>query len=140
LNTIEIRLPPLRERREDILLLAEHFLRLHAQRYRKSFAGFDEDARHALFNHHWPGNVRELDHAAERSVLMAQSNTIRAEDLGLKQVREAPSRVEEMTLEEVEGLLVQKALARFEGNVSRAAEALGLSRSALYRRLEKFKL
>jgi DNA-binding NtrC family response regulator len=140
LNTIEIRLPPLRERREDILLLAEHFLRLHAQRYRKSFAGFDEDARRALFNHHWPGNVRELDHAAERSVLMAQSNTIRAEDLGLKQVREAPSRVEEMTLEEVEGLLVQKALARFEGNVSRAAEALGLSRSALYRRLEKFKL
>src|SRR5262245_48274828 len=140
LNTIEIRLPPLRERREDILLLAEHFLRLHAQRYRKAFDGFDEHARHALLNHHWPGNVRELDHAAERSVLMAQSNTIRAEDLGLKQVRETPGRVEEMTLEEVEGLLVQKALARFEGNVSRAAEALGLSRSALYRRLEKFKL
>jgi DNA-binding NtrC family response regulator len=140
LNTIEIRLPPLRERREDIPLLAEHFLRMHAQRYRKTLSGFDEAACRALQNYHWPGNVRELDHAAERAVLMAQGSVVRAEDLGLKQVREVPGRVEDMTLEEVESLLVQKALARFEGNVSRAAEALGLSRSALYRRLEKFKL
>ena len=140
LNTIEIRLPPLRERREDIPLLADHFLHMHAQRYRKTLSGFDEGARQALQSYHWPGNVRELDHAAERSVLMAQGAVIRAEDLGLKQVRDTPGRVEDMTLEEVEGLLVQKALTRFEGNVSRAAEALGLSRSALYRRLEKFKL
>jgi DNA-binding NtrC family response regulator len=140
LNTIEIRLPPLRERREDIPLLAEHFLRMHAQRYRKTLSGFDEGARQALQGYPWPGNVRELDHAAERSVLMTQGSVVRAEDLGLKQVRDTPGRVEDMTLEEVEGLLVQKALSRFEGNVSRAAEALGLSRSALYRRLEKFKL
>jgi DNA-binding NtrC family response regulator len=139
LNTIEIRLPPLRDRQEDVLRLAEHFLRIHAQRYRKALSGFDDAARLVLQSYHWPGNVRELDHAAERSVLMAQGNIVRADDLGLKQVQSAPGRVEDMTLEEVESLLVQKALARYEGNVSRAAEALGLSRSALYRRLEKFK-
>ena len=140
MNTIEIRLPSLRERREDIPLLAEHFLLMHAQLYRKALSGFDEGARQALQIYHWPGNVRELDHAAERSVLMAQDSVVRAGDLGLKQVRDTPGRVEDMTLEEVESLLVQKALARFEGNVSRAAEGLGLSRSTLYRRLEKFKL
>src|SRR5687767_226681 len=100
LNTIEIRLPPLRERREDIPLLAEHFLRMHAQRYRKTLSGFDEGACQALQSYHWPGNVRELDHAAERAVLMAQGTVIRAGDLGLKQVQSVPGRVEDMTLEE----------------------------------------
>jgi len=140
LNTIEIRLPPLRERREDILLLACHFLYQHAQRYRKSLTDFDRAAAQALLDHRWPGNVRELDHAVERAVLMSQGNVIKAEDLGLRPLREAPTRLEDMSLEEVEGFLIQKTLARFEGNVSRAAEALGLSRSALYRRIEKYKL
>ena len=140
LNTIEIRLPPLRERREDILLLACHFLHQHAQRYRKSLTDFDRAAAQALLDHRWPGNVRELDHAVERAVLMSQGNVIKAEDLGLRPLREAPTRLEDMSLEEVEGFLIQKTLARFEGNVSRAAEALGLSRSALYRRIEKYKL
>ena len=140
LNTIEIRLPPLRERREDILLLACHFLHQHAQRYRKSLTDFDKAAAQALLDHRWPGNVRELDHAVERAVLMSQGNVIKAEDLGLRPLREAPTRLEDMSLEEVEGFLIQKTLARFEGNVSRAAEALGLSRSALYRRIEKYKL
>ena len=140
LNTIEIRLPPLRERREDILLLAQHFLGRHSQHYRKTLTGFDEAALQALLAHPWPGNVRELDHCVERSVLMAQGNMVRASDLGLRPSRDTSYRIEDMSLEEVEAFLVKKALSRCEGNVSRAAEMLGLSRSALYRRLEKYKL
>jgi DNA-binding NtrC family response regulator len=140
LNTIEIRLPPLRERREDIPLLAAHFLRQHADHYRKGINGFDEGAIKALLSHGWPGNVRELDHAVERAVLMAGADSIRAVDLGLRAGREGPPRLEEMSLEEVEALLIKKALSRFNGNVSHAANALGLSRSALYRRLQRYGL
>lgn len=140
LNTIEIRLPPLRNRREDIPLLANHFLRSHAQRYRKHLTGVDDAAMQELINHPWPGNVRELDHALERAVLMAQGNMIKASDLGLRLGRETSPRLEDMSLEDVECLLIKKALSRFEGNVSRAAEALGLSRSALYRRLQRYQL
>jgi DNA-binding NtrC family response regulator len=140
LNTIEIRLPALRERREDIPVLAAHFLRSHAERYRKPITGFDEGAIKTLLAHPWPGNVRELDHAVERAVLMAQGETIRHGDLGLRNNREGPPRLEEMSLEDVEALLIKKALARFNGNVSHAASALGLSRSALYRRLQRYGL
>src|SRR5215472_9043456 len=140
LNTIEIALPPLRDRREDIPLLALHFLRQHAQRYRKHLNGFDPGAIEAVLHHCWPGNVRELDHVVERALLMAQGDLVKAGDLGLRSGREASPRLEEMSLEEVEGYLIQKTLARFEGNVSQAANALGLSRSALYRRLERYKL
>jgi DNA-binding NtrC family response regulator len=140
LNTVEIRLPPLRERREDIPLLAMHFLRQHAQRYRKRLTGFDAAALQALAEHAWPGNVRELDHAVERGVLMAQGSAVRAADLSLKPSRDGSSRLEDMSLEEVEAFLVKKAMARFDGNVSHAAEALGLSRSALYRRLQRYGL
>ena len=140
LNTIELRLPPLRDRREDISLLAAHFLHQHAEHYRKPLSAFDEGAIKALLAHAWPGNVRELDHAVERAVLMAQGDTIRAADLGLRAGREGPPRLEEMSLEDVEALLIKKALARFNGNVSHAANALGLSRSALYRRLQRYGL
>jgi DNA-binding NtrC family response regulator len=140
LNTIEIRLPPLRDRREDIPLLAMHFLRQHAERYRKKITGFDEAAIKALLAHGWPGNVRELDHAVERGVLMTQGEVIRSADLGLRAGREGSPRLEEMSLEDVECLLIKKALARFSGNVSHAASALGLSRSALYRRLQRYGL
>jgi len=140
LNTIEIRLPPLRDRREDIPILAAHFLRQHAEHYRKPITGFEEGAVKALLAHPWPGNVRELDHAVERAVLMSQGETVRAVDLGLRTGREGPPRLEEMSLEEVEALLIKKALARFNGNVSHAANALGLSRSALYRRLQRYGL
>jgi DNA-binding NtrC family response regulator len=140
LNTIEIRLPPLRDRRDDIPLLAAHFLRQHCEHYRKHITGFDEPAIKALLAHAWPGNVRELDHAVERGVLMAQGDMVRAADLGLRTGREGPPRLEEMSLEEVEALLIKKALARFSGNVSHAANALGLSRSALYRRLQRYGL
>jgi DNA-binding NtrC family response regulator len=140
LNTIEIRLPALRERRDDIPRIAKHFLGQHAQRYRKAMTGFDPAALQALIDHPWPGNVRELDHAVERAVLMAQGNVIHLADLGLRPAggAEASARLEEMSLEDVEGFLIRKAMARY-GNVSHAAKALGLSRSALYRRLERYR-
>ena len=141
LNTIEIHLPPLRDRREDIPALATHFLGTHAGRYRKQLTGFDTAATQALLQHPWPGNVRELDHAIERAVLMAQRNTIAAVDLGIAASRESsiPSaRLEDMSMEEVESFLIRKALARYGNNVSQAANALGLSRSALYRRMQRY--
>jgi DNA-binding NtrC family response regulator len=137
LNTVEIRLPPLRDRRSDIVALAEHFLLQHARRYRKELHGFEEQAIEVLLSHSWPGNVRELDHAVERAVLMAPGERVRARDLGLQQAPPVALSMEDMPLEEVERVLIQKALARYGGNVSQAAHALGLSRSALYRRLEK---
>ncbi len=140
LNTIEIHLPPLRERREDIGPLAAHFLRQQAQRYRQKIEGFEPAALQAMWEYHWPGNVRELEHAVERAVLMSNGGRVRASDLGLRGDSEHATRIEELSLEEVECLLIRKALARADGNVSRAAEALGLSRSALYRRLEKYGL
>jgi DNA-binding NtrC family response regulator len=140
LNTVEIRLPPLRQRRADIPLLADHFLRQHAERYRKRLLGFEEKAVAALLAHFWPGNVRELDHAVERGVLMAPGDWLRAQDLALQPVESAPAHLEDLPLEAVERVLVQKALARYGGNVSQAAQALGLSRSAMYRRLEKYGL
>jgi DNA-binding NtrC family response regulator len=137
LNTVEIHLPPLRVRIEDIPLLAEHFLAQHARRYRKTLTGFEPAALQSLLAHPWPGNVRELDHAVERGVLMARGERVSAPDLGLEPPAGSPARLEDLPLEEVERVLIQKALARYEGNVSHAAHALGLSRSALYRRLEK---
>ena len=140
LNTIELHLPPLRERREDIAPLAMHFLRKHAARYRKQLSGFDASAMQLLLDHPWPGNIRELDHAVERAVLLAQGDVVRSHDLGLRSTGSAAPRLEDLTLEEVEKLLIQKALSRYEGNVSQAAKALGLSRSALYRRISTYGL
>jgi len=140
LNTVEIRVPSLRDRKGDIPLLAAYFLKQHSERYRKLVTTFDQSAMNALTEHPWPGNVRELDHAIERAVLMAQGTIVKASDLGLYQSSDSSSRLEDMNLEEVECFLIKKTLARFDGNVSKAAEALGLSRSALYRRLEKFGL
>jgi DNA-binding NtrC family response regulator len=137
LNTVEINLPPLRERREDIPLLAIHFVGQHARRYRKDLAGLEPAALQLLQEHPWPGNVRELDHAVERAVLMAPGKIIKPADLGLRTAGDSSNRIEDMDLEEVERFLIKKTLARFEGNAIRAAEALGLSRSAFYRRLEK---
>jgi DNA-binding NtrC family response regulator len=140
LNTVEIHLPPLRERREDIPLLAMHFLGQHARRYRKTLGGFDAAAFQALKSYAWPGNVRELDHAVERAVLLAHDSVVHAGDLSLTAAHESTARLEEMSLEEVERFLIQKTIARFDGNVSQAAKALGLSRSGLYRRLKKYSL
>jgi DNA-binding NtrC family response regulator len=140
LNTIEIRIPPLRDRPEDIPPLAEHFLRQHRQRYRKQVMGYDPRALEAMARHAWPGNVRELDHAVERAVLMAAGERIGLADLALRTDAGAAERLDDMSLEEVECLLIKKALTRYDGNVSRVAEALGLSRSAMYRRLQRFGL
>lgn len=140
LNTVEIHLPPLRDRRDDIPLLSRHFLRIYAKRYRKNLVGFDSAAAQALLRHSWPGNVREMDHAVERAVLMTQGEVVQASDLGLQPGREMSRRLEDMSLEEVEGFLIQKTLGQCDGNVSRAAEKLGLSRSALYRRLQRYGL
>jgi DNA-binding NtrC family response regulator len=140
LNTIEIHLPPLRERREDIPLLGAHFLAGHAQRYRKRIGGFDRAALQLMLEHPWQGNVRELNHVIERAVLMAQDTQIKPADLALRSGRDVSPRLEDMSIEEVEAFLIKKALARYNGNVSHAANALGLSRSALYRRLQRYGL
>ncbi|HSG09195.1 MAG TPA: sigma-54 dependent transcriptional regulator [Longimicrobiales bacterium] len=140
LNTVEIRIPPLRERREDIPLLAAHFLEASARRYGRSVEGFSHTALDALLRHPWPGNVRELQHSVERSLLMARGSRIEAADLGLRRREDGSVLMDELTLEEAERLLIEKALERSQGNVSKAADALGLSRSALYRRLQRHDL
>jgi DNA-binding NtrC family response regulator len=141
LNTIEIRLPPLRDRAEDIPLLAEYFLKQLCQRYRKHLRGFEEGAVKLLLAHRWPGNVRELSHAIERAVLMARSERVAIGDLGLQEAgADLEERLDTMTLDDMERHIIRKALAKFNGKANLAAEALGLSRSAFYRRLEKYKL
>ena len=140
LNTVEICLPPLRERREDIPALAGHFLARYAARYRRPVQGLDSGALQLMLNYGWPGNVRELDHTIERAVLMARGPRIEAADLGLHTQRGTAQSLDEMSLEAVETILIRKALARANGNVSHAADALGLSRGALYRRIEKYGL
>jgi len=142
LNTVEIHLPALRNRPEDIVPLAEHFLRKHTERYRRNITEFTPPASEALRQHGWPGNVRELDHVVERAVLMSAGTMVTAFDLALQPTPDArlSAHFEELSLEEVERLLIQKALARCGGNANRAAESLGLSRSALYRRLQKYGL
>ena len=139
LNVVSLRLPTLAERREDIPALAAHFLCRHAARYRKPVTGFDPSALRAMAQYSWPGNVRELQHAVERAVLMAQSERIQAADLSLRPARDLPGHIDDMSLEEVEAYLIKKALVR-HGNVTLAARALGVSRSALYRRLDRYGL
>jgi DNA-binding NtrC family response regulator len=140
LNTVEINLPALRERREDIPALAAHFLAQYASRYRRQVRGFDPAALQTLMQYAWPGNVRELEHTLERAVLMCRAEQLQPGDLGLGSQRAQAPNLEELSLEAVESILIRKALQRFQGNVSQAAEALGLSRGALYRRMEKYGL
>lgn len=140
LNTVELHIPPLRDRKEDIPLLSTHFLKQYAHRYRKDLKGFGTGAVQKMLEHPWPGNVRELDHAIERAVLISTTPQIQPGDLGLEAERATGAKIEEMSLEEVESLLIKKALSRHSGNISHAAEALGLSRSALYRRMQKYGL
>jgi DNA-binding NtrC family response regulator len=140
LNTVEICLPPLRERREDIVPMAESYLISHSRRYGKLGLSFEQSALDALMRYQWPGNVRELNHVLERAVLLCANNHIKASDLQLQVSDSAPPAkvLDHMTLDDAEQLLVRQALDRYQGNIVQAAEHLGLSRSALYRRLEKF--
>ena len=139
LNTVEVILPPLRDRREDIPALASSFLVAQAARYRKPVQRFGAAALKALLEYPWPGNVRELEHCVERAVLMARGAELTPEDLVLRP-RDGGARMEDMTLEDAERYLIQRALGRTDGSVSDAAKLLGLSRSALYRRLQQYGL
>jgi DNA-binding NtrC family response regulator len=138
LNAVVVRVPPLRERREDIVTLAEGFLHEFAERYRKGALSFHPLARQAYLAHPWPGNVRELEHAVERGVLLSRGEEVTVADLGLGETKDGSPHLEEMTLEDAERHLILKALERAGGNANQAAETLGLSRSALYRRLQRY--
>ncbi len=138
LNTIELHVPPLRRRQQDILLLTEYFLDLHGRRYGRRLS-LTDSACAALLAHRWPGNVRELSHLVERAVLLAQTDRLVAEDLGLdsrpREPVEGETRI--LALDEAERQLIRRALDHYDGQVEPAARALGLSRSAMYRRLQK---
>ena len=140
LNTVVIHLPPLRDRPEDIEPLSNHFLTHYATRYRKPINGFDEAAKKALRTHRWPGNVRELGHAVERGVLMADPSAtfISARHLGLQDSRGPETSADALSLEDAERVFILKVLARHNGDVRLAAQQLGMSRSALYRRLQQY--
>ena len=135
LNTVEIPLPPLRERREDIPVLAAHCLQQHAHKYRRDPLSLTPTAITALMAYPWPGNIRELDHVLERSVLMTDSNELDIFDLEL--VRRTTDDGPPLTLDEAERRVIQTALRHHDGNVTEAARELGISRSALYRRLPR---
>ncbi len=140
LNTIHIHLPPLRDRGDDIVRLAQRFLERHAQRHRHAVNSFADSALSALRRYAWPGNVRELSHVIERAVLMARGSTIGPADLRLDAPAPLAGERPPMTLEAIELDALRAALARHAGNVIAAADELGMSRSALYRRMEKFGL
>jgi DNA-binding NtrC family response regulator len=140
INTVEIHLPALRDRREDIPLLAHHFLGRNRARYRKQVDTFSPSAMQQMMQYPWPGNVRELEHTVERAVLLCRGEEIEASNLAIASSRPSVPNFENMSIDEVEGLLIRKVLRRSDGNISQAAEALGLSRAALYRRIEKYGL
>jgi DNA-binding NtrC family response regulator len=140
INTVEIHLPPLRDRREDIPLLAGHFLNRNRARYRKQVSGFSASAMQQLMHYLWPGNIRELEHAVERAVLLCRGEEVEPSDLAIASARSAAQSFDSMSIDEVESLFIKKVLRRCNNNISQAAEALGLSRAALYRRMEKYGL
>jgi DNA-binding NtrC family response regulator len=140
INTVEIHLPALRERREDIPLLATHFLGRNRTRYRKQVASFSPAAMQQMMQYPWPGNVRELEHTIERAVLLCRGEEIEPANLAVAPSRPSAPSFDNMSIDEVESLLIRKVLRRCDGNISQAAEALGLSRAALYRRIEKYGL
>jgi DNA-binding NtrC family response regulator len=138
INTVEIHLPALRDRREDIPILASHFLNRNRTRYRKQVIGFSSSAMQQMMQYPWPGNVRELEHTVERAVLLARGEEVEPANLAITASRASATSFENMSIDEVEALLIRKVLRRCDGNISQAAEGLGLSRAALYRRIEKY--
>lgn len=143
INTIEIEIPPLRERFEDIPLLADHFLKHYAAKYEKSVSKISDGAVTRMHKHPWPGNIRELQHAIERAVILSNGNVLQPHDFNLTPSpgkEDGHLSLEQYNLEEVEKLLIRKVLKKYNGNITQAATELGLTRSSLYRRLEKFGL
>ncbi len=140
INTVEIKLPPLRERRDDIILLAEHFLEQYTRKYRKEVRMITAEAKKALRAYHWPGNIRELQHSIERAVIMTDNDVLESDDLFLHEAggsQDNQALTDKMNLDEVEKAVIKKALDMHDGNISKAADDLGLTRASLYRRLEK---
>jgi len=146
INTVEIQVPPLRERGEDIKLLAEHFLDIYSKKYNKRIEGFEADAVKKMFAYHFPGNVRELQYSIERAVIMADQLSIAGNDLFFSPIEQQVNNQDvELTaggqnLEELERKAIKSAIERYNGNISKAAKELGLTRAALYRRLEKYNI
>ncbi|WP_238869425.1 MULTISPECIES: sigma-54-dependent transcriptional regulator [unclassified Proteiniphilum] len=139
INTIELHIPPLRERGKDIELLAGHFLHRFAKKYKKDIRSISTSALRKLNSYNWPGNVRELQHAMERAVILASGYTLSADDFILKPASARKSKSENLNLEELEQSTIEKALEQADGNMSQAAELLGITRFALYRKIEKYK-
>jgi DNA-binding NtrC family response regulator len=145
-STITIEVPPLRDRTDDIQLLADHFLKKFSEKYQKSVSGFAQSALSALFSYRWPGNVRELESAVERAVLLCKGERLEAHDLLFTAVEAAPTNNDEfripqdMTLEEIEREVISQALRRTKGNKQAAANALGIYRPRLYSKIRKYKL
>src|SRR5690606_20872921 len=140
INTIEIEVPPLRERFEDIPVLANHFLKHYSARYNKNISKISDAALTRMHKHTWPGNIRELQHAIERAVILSNGNVLQPEDFNLSPVagkEDGHLNLDAYNLEEVEKLLIRKVLKKYNGNITQAASELGLTRSSLYRRLEK---
>ena len=141
INTVEIHIPPLRDRGDDIILLAEHFLKKYAHKYKKEIQGLTREAKQKLMRYQWPGNVRELQHAIERAVILSQYNWLRPDDFILTPQPEKKSILDEsLNLNELEQKAIRLAMKRASGNVSNAAELLGITRYALYRKIEKLDL
>ncbi len=149
INTVEIQVPPLRQRGDDVLLLADHFLAHYNLKYHKNIAGLEADAITKLKSYHFPGNVRELQYAMERAVIMAESQSLSASDLLFSPIEKESAAFavggdqgagEPRSLEEVERRAIERAVQRHNGNISKAAQELGLTRAALYRRLEKYNI
>lgn len=142
INTVEIHLPPLRDREEDIPLLTEHFLRIYSKKYRKPQMRLNTSTLKKLQKYHWPGNIRELQHAIERAIIMSESQVLQPPDFFLSsaEVKENGLVFDNYNLEEVEKTVIRKAITKHAGNISQAARELGLTRASLYRRLEKYGL
>jgi transcriptional regulator with PAS, ATPase and Fis domain len=144
INTIEIHVPPLRERLDDIPALCEHFLQIYARKYNKNVTLINEAAMKRMQKYEWPGNVRELQHALERAVIMSAGHVLNPEDFFFKNSQasndEGQVQLDDYHLEEVEKILIRKVLKKYDGNITKAANELGLTRSSLYRRLEKYGL
>lgn len=143
INTVELHIPPLRKRGEDILLLATHFLNQYNRKYRKEIKGLTREAKNKLLKYEWPGNVRELQHTVERAVILSENGLLKPEDFLFPQGNAAahqPALTEELNLEKLEKNAIERALKVSAGNMSKAAELLGITRFALYRKLEKWGL
>ena len=143
INTIELHIPPLRERGNDILLLADHFLQRYARKYQKEMRGLTREAKNKLLKYAWPGNVRELQHTMERAVILGDGSLLRPENFVFQTSPAQRPRKEEkevLNLEQLERQAVERAMRLSEGNMTKAAEYLGITRFALYRKIEKLGL